>query len=551
MLKRFSIPLLRYNLDTLRGDVLGGVTAAVVGLPVALAFGLAAGLGPAAGIYGAISVGFFAAVFGGTRSLISGPTGSMTVAMAVIVAAHADNIAEAFTIVIMAGLIQIMFGLLRIGRFVTYTPYSVISGFMTGVGVIIILVQILPFLGAPAAEGGPIGTLQNLADVVEHFDGSALVIAAVTLGIALFWPMKFDRFMPSTLAALVVGTLLGVLWLTDAPTIGSIPTSLPTFQLPDFSPGVLASSIEPALVIALVGSVDTLLTALVGDSMTRSRHDPSRELLAQGIGNVFTGFIRGLPGSGATPSTVANIQAGGKTLVAGVVSVGILVVMVLVMGEYVAAIPNAVLAGILVKVAIDTIDWRFVMRVHRVQREHMVVMLLTLGLTVFLDLVAAVAVGMIAAAVTSARQFEQLEMDSVVSVPILDQAFFDEKDGDEGGDEFSARVGLVALKGTFTVASSSKLIDTIGADIRDHEVVILDFSDTVYLDDSAALVVEQLVDTAMLQDTQCIVMGLSGMPRRTVVALDVLKRVPRDRIVRNWEEAKKVAGHLLANQDSG
>ena len=196
MLKRIQLPKLRYDLRTLRGDVLGGVTAAVVGLPVALAFGLAAGLGPAAGIYGAISVGFFAAVFGGTRSLISGPTGSMTVAMAVIVAAHADNIAEAFTIVIMAGLIQIMFGLLRIGRYVTYTPYSVISGFMTGVGVIIILVQILPFLGAPAAMGGPIGTLQNLPDVVEHFDGGALIIAAVTLGVALFWPRRFDRFFP-------------------------------------------------------------------------------------------------------------------------------------------------------------------------------------------------------------------------------------------------------------------------------------------------------------------------------------------------------------------
>ena len=545
MLKRIQLPKLRYELRALKGDVLGGVTAAVVGLPVALAFGLAAGLGPAAGIYGAISVGFFAAVFGGTRSLISGPTGSMTVAMAVIVAAHADNIAEAFTIVIMAGLIQIMFGLLRIGRYVTYTPYSVISGFMTGVGVIIILVQILPFLGAPAAMGGPIGTLQNLPDVVEHFDGGALIIAAVTLGVALFWPNRFDRFFPSTLAALLVGSLLGVAWLTDAPTIGAVPTALPSFQLPDFSPGVLASSIEPALVIALVGSVDTLLTALVGDSMTRTRHDPSRELLAQGIGNVFTGFIRGLPGSGATPSTVANIQAGGATLLAGVVSVAILVVMVLGLGNFVASIPNAVLAGILVKVALDTIDWRFVMRVHKVQREHMVVMLLTLGLTVFLDLVAAVAVGMIAAAVTSARQFEQLEMDSVVSVPILDEAFFGTEMKEDDADRFSARVGLVALKGTFTVASSSKLIDTIGADIRDHEVLILDFSDTVYLDDSAALVVEQLVDTAIVQNTHCVVMGLSGMPRRTIVALDVLKRVPQDQIVRTWDEARDVAGQLL------
>ena len=551
LLNRLARPNVQYDLRTLRGDVLGGVTAAVVGLPVALAFGLAAGLGPAAGIYGAIAVGFFAAVFGGTRSLISGPTGSMTVAMAVIVAAHAENIGEAFTIVILAGLIQIMFGLLRIGRFVTYTPYSVISGFMTGVGVIIIVGQSLPFLGVPAASGGTIETLRNFTEIISNFSVSALAISVITLAVGFFWPNRFDKYLPSTLVALVVGTLLGVFWLTDAPVIGAVPTDLPTFQLPETSPGAIARAIEPAMVIALVGSVDTLLTALVGDSMTRTRHDPNRELLAQGLGNVLTGFIRGLPGSGATPSTVANIRAGGWTFVSGMIAVGILAVMVLLLGEYVALIPNAVLAGILVKVALDTIDWRFVARMHRVQREHLVVMLLTLGLTVFLDLVAAVAVGMIAAAVTSARQFERLELDSVISVPILDQTFFGADDAlDDDVDLFSARVGMVALRGAFTVASSGKLIDTVGEDIRDHEVVILNFSDTVHIDDSAALVVEQLIDMAILQDVDCIVMGLSGPPARNLGALDILKRVPGDQIVGTMDEARETAARLLAAHGS-
>ena len=284
--------------------------------------------------------------------------------------------------------------------------------------------------------------------------------------------------------------------------------------------------------------------------MTRTRNDPSRELLAQGIGNVFTGFIRGLPGSGATPSTVANIQAGGATLVSGVLAVAILVVMILALGEYVGLIPNAVLAGILVKVALDTVDWRFVTRMHRVQREHLAVMLLTFGLTVFLDLVAAVAVGMIAAAVTSARQFERLELDSVVSVPLLDRGFIGGKADEEEIDLYSARVGLVALRGTFTVASSSKLIDTIGGDIRDHEVVILDFSDTIYMDDSAALVVEQLVDTAITHNTPCIVMGLSGAPAQNLHALDVLKRVPAGRIVGTWDEARQTALRLLGIEEA-
>ena len=349
---------------------------------------------------------------------------------------------------------------------------------------------------------------------------------------------------------MLIGTLIGVLWLTDAPSIGVVPTDLPSFQLPEISPGVIVRAAEPALVIALVGSADTLLTALVGDSMTRTRHDPNKELLAQGMGTVFTGFIRGLPGSGATPSTVANIRAGGSTLASGVFSVSILLFMVMVLSDYVASIPNAVLAGILVKVALDTIDWRFVTRIHRVQREHMVVMLLTLGLTVFQDLVTAVAVGIIAAAVTSARQFERLEMDSIISLPFLDREFFGADDDDEEGDRFSARVGLVALKGTFTVASSSKLIDTIGADIRDHEVVILDFSDTVYIDDSAALVVEKLVETATIQDTDCIVLGLSGIPARNLQALNVLKSVPPNQIVGSWNEARETAARLLAGQDA-
>ncbi len=529
---------------------MGGVTAAVVGLPVALAFGIAAGLGPAAGIYGAISVGFFAAVFGGTRSLISGPTGSMTVAMAVIVAAHADNISEAFTIVIMAGLIQVLFGLLRIGRFVTYTPYSVISGFMTGVGVIIIVGQLEPFLGGRVGVGGLFGTIADIPELMGEFQSSALLVALMTLAVALLWPRRFQRHLPPTLVALAVGTAISLIWLKDAPSVGAVPTEIPLFQLPHLDLAFIIGATEPALVIALVGSVDTLLTALAADSMTRSRNDPSRELLAQGIGNVITGFIRGLPGAGATPNTVANIRAGGSTLISGVLAVAILVIIVMQFGDYVELIPSAVLSGILVKVALDTIDWRFVNRMFRVQREHLIVMLLTFGLTVFVDLVAAVAVGMIAAAVTNARQFERLELDSVVSVPILDQVFFAGHGNQDQFDEYSARVGLVALRGTFTIASSGKLIDTISEDIREHEVVILDFSDTVYIDESAALVVEQLVETAIIQDTHCIVMGLSGMPERNLNALEVLNEVPADQIVATRDEARNVAARLLAQENA-
>ena len=534
-----------YDLQTFRGDVFGGITAAVVGLPVALAFGVASGLGALAGIYGAIAVGFFAAVFGGTRSQISGPTGPMSVAMAVIVTSNADNLAEAFTIVIMAGLIQVLLGVMRIGRFVAFTPYSVISGFMSGIGIIIILIHTLPFLGSAIVTGGPLGAVRAWPDAINDVNFSALSIAAVTLAVGVVWPSRLRKFLPPTLAALTAGTLLGVLWLSNTPVIGEVPTGLPDVQLPDLSLSALAGAVQPALTIALLGSIDSLLTSLIADSMTRTRHNPNRELVGQGIGNLAAGLIGGLPGAGATMGTVVNIRAGGRTQVSGVLRTAILLTLVLGLGKYVETIPLAVLAGILMKVGWDIIDWRFLTRIHRVQREHLLVMLITLGLTVFLDLVTAVAIGLIAAGMASARQFERLELDSVVSVPLLDRSFLGSQEDAEEVDSFSARVGLVALRGSFTVASSNKLIDTISVDIRDHEVMILDFSGTVYMDDSAALVVEQLIDSAVAEDTQCIVMGLSGSPAATLKTLNVLRRVPADRFVATLDEARETAERIF------
>ncbi len=536
---------INYDLQTLRGDLFGGVTAAVVGLPVALAFGVASGLGAVAGMYGAIAVGFFAAVFGGTRSQISGPTGPMAVAMAVIVATHAESLAEAFTIAVMAGLIQIALGVLRIGRFVGYTPYSVISGFMSGVGIIIILVQTLPFLGTEVAAGGPLGAVQAWPAAVRDINFGALAIAGLTLAVGIVWPSRLRKFLPPTLAALIAGTLLGVLWLTDTPVIGEVPTGLPSLRFPELGPDVLVRAVQPAIIIALLGSIDSLLTSLVADSMTRTRHNPNRELVGQGIGNVAAGLIGGLPGAGATLGTVVNLRAGGRTPVSGALRAAILLALVLGLGRYVEAIPHAALAGILMKVGWDIIDWRFLTRIHRVQREHLLVMLITLGLTVFLDLITAVAIGLIAAGMASARQFERLQMDSVVSVPLLDLSFFGAKDDEETVDAFSARVGLVALRGSFTVASANKLISTISVDIRDHEVVILDFSDTVFMDDSAALVVEQLIDSAIAEDTEVIVMGLEGRPAITLQALNALRKVPDDRYVKTIDEAQGVARRLL------
>ena len=524
-----------YNLHSLRDDAFGGVTAAVVGLPTALAFGVASGLGPVAGMYGAIALGLFAAIFGGTRAQISGPTPAMSLAMAVVVTSHAESLEDAFAVAILAGIFQILLGVMRIGRFVVYTPYSVVSGFMSGIGVIIILVQTLPLVGAPVELGGPPAAVRSWPEALSDTNFNSIAIAAVSLGVCVFWPPRLRPVIPPIMMALIVGTLLSVFWLSDTPVIGHVPHGLPEFNLPEISGGLLARAVQPALIIALLGSIDSLLTSLVADSITRTSHQPNRELVGQGLGNMVAGLFGGVPGAGATMGTVVNIRAGGHSRLSGVLRSLILLALVLGFGEFVEDIPHAALAGILMKVGWDIMDWRFLKRINRLHREYLFVMFATFILTVFVDLLTAVAAGLIIAGMTRSRQFERLEADNVVSVPILDQVFFAEEavPVEEGADPFSARVGMVAFRGSFSVASSNKIINTVSVDIRDHEVVIFDFSETVYLDDSAALVLEQLIDAAFDQDTECIVMALTGLPARTLESLDVLQRVPEDQIVGN------------------
>ncbi len=536
---------LHYGFDRFRGDVFGGAMSMVVSLPLALAYGIASGMGAAAGLYGAIAVGFFAAVFGSTRSQISGPTAPMTVAMAVIVSSHATSLAEALAIVVLAGLLQILLGLLRIGRFVVYTPHVVVSGFTSGIGVIIVVIHVLPFLGHPSAVGGPVDVILALPQALTSVNFSALAIASVSLTVGLLWPRRLAKRVPVTLVALIAGTLVGVLWFNDAPVIGPLPTGLPALQLELPSAGFIVGALEAAIILALLGSVDSLLTSLVADSLTGTRHNPNRELIGQGIANVTAGLFGALPGSVSTMGTLVNIRAGGTTRVSGVMCALMLLALVFGLGRFVESIPLAALAGILTKIGWDIIDWRFLVLLHRFQRQHLFVLLMTLGLTVFVDLVTAVAMGLIAAGMITARQLERLELDSVVSVPMLDRAFLSESGDTDEADLYAARVGLVVLRGTFTVASAHKLVDVIGGDIKDHDVVILDFSSATYIDDSSAMVIEQLLTIAEEKRTGVIVTGLAGQVADILRSLRILEQLPNDCIVQSLDEARQAARALL------
>ena len=534
-----------YNLAQFKGDLFGALTAAVVVLPLSLAFGVATGLGASAGIYGAIAVGFFAAVFGGTSTQISGPSAPVAVAIAVIVTSHANNISEAFLIVSIAGMFQIMLGLSAIGRYIEYVPRVVVSGFMSGIGVIIIIVQLLPLVGASPHSEGAMGTMSSLPETLKSANIQALIIGTIALGVAIFWPARLRKFLPAPLLALIVATLVGIFWLSDAPVIGEIPSGLPMVQieLPGFS--FLWEALEPAFILAMIGSVESLISAVMADTLTGSRHKPNRELIGQGIGNIVSGIFGGLPGSGSPPGTAANIRAGATTTVSGISYSIILLLILLGISDVVEPIPLAALSGVLIKVGWDIIDWRIVSRIHLIQRPRMVILLLTFGLTVFVDLLAAVALGLIAAAMSHARTIERFELDSIVSAAILDLNLFDDDETLTDIDPYSTRTGLICLNGIISIASKTKLVNSTAEDIKDHEVIIFDFTATQFIDDDIALVIEQLTEVAAQDNISIIMCGFSESIFKTMIALNVLNLVPDDHIVDSLEDAKQLARQII------
>lgn len=550
---------MQIDFKTIRGDILGGITAAVVAVPIGMAFGIASGMGILAGLYGAVALCLVGSIFGGTKTQISGPTAPMTVAMTVVIATYADgSIAQALVIVVFAGVIQVLLGLSRIGRFVVYTPYVVISGFMTGIGLIIVLVHLPPILGAETPSGGAMGAVSALPEAFGATNLHAVFVALVTIGFGLLWPKRFSLFVPAPLVGLIVGSVLGLFWLTEAPRLESMPIGLPSFSLELPSTSFLLRAIEPALILALLGSVDSLLTSLVADSMTGTSHNSNRELIGQGLGNITAGLIGGLPGAGTTTCTVTNIVSNGTTRLSGIVCGTLILSVLLWFGKLFPPIPLSALAGVMVLVGLEIVDWNLVKRLHRVQAYYLSVVLLTCGLTIFVDLVTAVAVGLIVAGLTHAAQLESLELDNLKSLPLLDWKFlhkldpddpkFDEGMAETGVDVFSARVGLVEFNGIYTVASSRELSSVIGEDIKDHEVVIFDFSKTVHIDDSVAMVIVRLINVVVKSDTHLIIMGLGGSVADTLNSLDVLQQVPEAHVVGDMDESRVLAAQLLEVQ---
>jgi SulP family sulfate permease len=527
----------------LKGDLFGAVTAAIVALPLALAFGISSGAGPVAGLYGAVFVGFFAAVFGGTPTQISGPTGPMTVVMTAMTANYLaqypeQGLALAFTTVFLGGCLQVLFGLLRIGKYIIMVPYPVISGFMTGIGVIIILLEIGPLLGFSTAANILDG-LVRLPAQIQDLNTHALMTGALSLGVVFLWRGRFNRIVPSPLLALVVASVAALVLFPDGSveTIGAIPSALPELQLPSFQLDLLQPMITNALMLAVLGSIDSLLTSLVADNMTGTRHHSDRELIGQGVGNALSGLFGGLPGAGATMRTMVNIQAGGSGPLSGASHALVLFAVVAGLGSLFENIPLAALAGILIKVGIDIIDWPFLRRILRIPRFPALLMTTVLLLTVFVDLITAVFVGVFVKNLVTISKLSDLQLGKVIFSDGERDLHRLPEDERRILSEHRGEAALFRITGPISYAVGHGLTERFQEEIRETRLLLIDIADAAIVGISSALVLEDLIRKALENNTKVKLIGAHVEQHHELQQLGLIDLVGWENCIERMEEA--------------
>ena len=527
----------RINANNLRGDAFGGLTAAVVALPMALAFGVAATGDPAPGLWGAVIIGLVASLFGGTPTLISEPTGPMTVVFTSVILSLTSTapdketaMAMAFTVVILAGIFQILFGVFRLGRYVTQMPYTVISGFMSGIGAILVILQLPAFFGQEAS-GGVIGTLTSLPTLMAGIQPMELTLALITVAILWLTPSGIKKFCPPQLLALVLGTLLSISVFQDAglKTIPAFNAELPTLQIPNYSGGQIRLMFVDAAVLGMLGCIDALLTSVVADSLTRTEHDSNKELVGQGFANIASGLFGGLPGAGATMGTVVNIQAGGRSALSGLIRALILMVVVLAAAPLASTIPLAVLAGIALKVGIDIIDWDFLQRAHHLSVKAAVITYGVIALTVLVDLITAVGIGVFVANVLTIDRMSALQSRKVKTISTADDDVELSSEEQQLLDQASGKVLLFQLAGPMIFGVAKAIAREHNA-IGNCRVVVFDLSEVSHMGVTAAIALENAVKEAIEVGREVFLVGASGSTEKRLEKMKLLERLPEQNI---------------------
>ncbi|EQB35386.1 sulfate permease [Sulfurimonas hongkongensis] len=467
----------------IKENIFGGISVAVIALPLALAFGVSSGLGASAGIYGAIILGFFASLFGGTPTQISGPTGPMTVVIAAALVSLNADLGLIVTTILLAGIFQIIFGISKIGKFIQYIPYPVISGFMSGIGIIIIILQINPYLGLKS-NSSIIDTLLLLPSNILSINFSAFILSSATLLIMFFIPSKINKILPTPLIALGVLTPLSVYFGLEVDTIGEISLAIPSFIMPSIDFSHYSTILSLAFTLAVLGSMDTLLTSIVADSITGVKHKPNRELIGQGIGNSLCALTGSLPGAGATMRTVLNIKSGATHKISGMIHSITLLLIVLFLAPLASQIPLAILAGILVKVGIDILDYRFISIYKEAPKQDLSVMLVVFFTTVFVDLIAAVGVGIVLASLLIVYRITKESEISLVDVA--------SKDESHKLDLAQKKIRVIKINGAFFFGSSTAFENKAYA-ILDTKIVIIDILDVPFMDLTAMFTLKNLI----------------------------------------------------------
>ena len=447
----------------------------------------------------------------------------------------------------LAGVFQILYGVLQLGRYITQMPYTVISGFMSGIGTILIVLQIGPLLGQAPPPGGVLGTLQTLPALVQGIEPMETLLALLTLVVLWFTPKRIRRLIPAQLFALIVGTVISLVAFqgVELRRIGEISSSLPQLTLPSLAPDVWQLVLINAALLGMLGSIDCLLTCLVADSLTRSEHKSNKELVGQGFANIVAGLFGALPGSGATTATVVNIQAGGRTGFSGVLRALVLAGIILAGSGLAARIPLAVLAAIVFKVGIDIVDWDFLVRVPRLSRKGALITYVVIGLTVLVDLMVAVGVGIFIANIVTIDKMSAMQTRGVRVVSTDDDTADLSEPEQALLNAAAGRVLLFQLNGSM-IFGVAKAINREHNAIGDCDAVIFDLSDVLHLGLTAALAIENAVEEAIEKGRNVYVVGASGTTRERLDQFKLYEQLPADHTELSRHQALTHAVRALA-----
>ncbi len=557
--------------QNLKGDIFGGITAGIVALPLALAFGIqafggiddpsASSMGALAGLVGAAFLGFFASLFGGTHSQISGPTGPMTVITAALISGvWASQHSMSAVLISMSlagifcGLFQILFGILKIGKYVRYIPYPVLSGFMSGIGVIIILQQLYPLVGLKS----PVLVVDMITQLPQRVAAgvsvTSLLLGLGTIAIITLFPL-ITKKIPATLVALIVMTVVSLFCNMDEKLlIGSIPSGFP---MPIFAKSglslagldwgvILKASIIPGLTLAGLGSIDTLLTSVVADNITKTHHNSNRELVGPGIGNIISGLFCGIAGAGATMRTVVNVKSGGRTQLSGMTHSLILFAILLGLGGLVRYVPLSVLAGILITVGWGIIDFKGFKDLLKIPKADAVVLIIVFLLTVFVDLLTAVGIGMVIACVLFMKRASDLVEGGYSSSELTN---FDKESpwSDEGGipDDMRHRIYIQRLNGPIffgTITKFQSVMDDVPADAK---IVIIRMRLVSFMDQSGLYAMETAIKEIQSRGAMVLMTIIQPQPMYMLTKMKVIPElVPEDHTFKTFEECTDFLSEL-------